>query len=287
MKLKFAIPLFHFFFIILTHPLKAAIGIDTTEAIEIGGIKQYVSIKGKDKTKPLLLFLHGGPGESVMNTAEKFTSRLQENFVVVQWDQRETGKTLELNASTVPLTVSLFEKDTYNVIKFLLTQFGHQKLYLAGHSWGTILGFYIADKYPELLYAYIPISPVLNQIKTENIIIDTLKKDAIKKNNTVELRELSLLHIPFKNWEQLYISRKWLFAYTGHPIPDSDTTAVKEFVKTLGTRWQPVWNEMAQLNIEKNITTIKCPIYFCIGRKDYQTHFSVSEQYFKQLKATQ
>lgn len=269
------------------HYVKAVTGIDTTEIIEVGGIRQYVCIKGNDRTKPLLLFLHGGPGGSVMNTAERFTSKLQDNFVVVQWDQRETGKTLELNASPLPLTISLFHNDTYDIIKSLLRQFDDQKLYLVAHSWGTILGFFIADKYPELLYAYIPISPFLNQIKSENMAIEILKKDAVEKNNTNELRELSSLQFPFKNWEQLYISRKWLFAYSGNPIQDTDTTAVKEYVKVLGSRWQSVWDEMAQLNIEKNITTIKCPIYFCVGRKDYQTHYSISEHYFNQLTSPQ
>jgi pimeloyl-ACP methyl ester carboxylesterase len=286
-RMKQLILLICFLFILPVNSIKAETGIDTTEVIDVGGTKQFVSIKGKDRTKPLLLFLHGGPGGSVMNTAEKFTSKLQDSFVVVQWDQRETGKTLELNASPVPLTVHLFEKDTHDIIKSLLRQFDHKKLYLVGHSWGTILGFYIADKYPELLYAYIPISPCLNQIKSENMAIEILKKDALEKKNTLEFRELSSLHVPFKNWEQLYISRKWLFAYSGHPIADADTTAVKEYVKGLGARWQSMWDEMAQLKIEKNIKVVKCPIYLCVGRKDYQTHFSISENYFNQLQAPQ
>src|ERR1700754_2862789 len=67
--------------------------IDTVQTPEINGIKHYISLKGRDSSKPLLLFLHGGPGGSVMDYADKFTSKLQEEFVVVQWDQRETGKT--------------------------------------------------------------------------------------------------------------------------------------------------------------------------------------------------
>src|ERR1700685_337026 len=76
--------------------------IDTTETLLIGGISQYITLKGADDAKPLLLFLAGGPGSSVIQTADHFTGKLQKEFVVVQWDQRETGKTLQLNGSKTP-----------------------------------------------------------------------------------------------------------------------------------------------------------------------------------------
>jgi pimeloyl-ACP methyl ester carboxylesterase len=127
----------------------AHVPIDSTGVITIGGIKQFVSIKGKDNSKPLLLFLHGGPGNSVIGYAERFTRKLQENFIVVQWDQRESGKTRTLNKSPEPLTVALFEKDTREMVTTLLQRFHQPKLYLAGHSWGTVLGFYMAKNYPR------------------------------------------------------------------------------------------------------------------------------------------
>jgi pimeloyl-ACP methyl ester carboxylesterase len=125
--------------------------IDTSYAIKIGRINHWINVKGKDKCKPLFLWLHGGPGGSVMNIAHKFTKKLEDNFVVVQWDQRETGKTLNLNKSPQALTLTLFQQDTRDLIDSLLLQFHQRKIYLAAHSWGTALGFYIADKYPDLL----------------------------------------------------------------------------------------------------------------------------------------
>lgn len=81
----------------------SAQGIDTTEIIQIGGIKQFVSIKGKNRNAPILLFLHGGPGRSVMALADGFTNLLTEKFVVVQWDQRQSGETFKLNTFPQPL----------------------------------------------------------------------------------------------------------------------------------------------------------------------------------------
>ena len=88
-------------------------------AVDIGGLKQWISIRRNKQRNPVLLFLHGGPGNSVMSYADNFTSELQKQFVVVQWDQRESGKTAELNASEKPLTVALMESDAVEMIHYL------------------------------------------------------------------------------------------------------------------------------------------------------------------------
>jgi pimeloyl-ACP methyl ester carboxylesterase len=97
--------------------------IDTDQIITIGGIRQYIRIKGKDDSKPILLFLHGGPGGSLLSKSDQMTGKLQQHFVVVQWDQRETGETLKLNKSPQPLTLSLFYNDSHDLIDTLLKKF--------------------------------------------------------------------------------------------------------------------------------------------------------------------
>jgi pimeloyl-ACP methyl ester carboxylesterase len=259
--------------------------IDTTQVLTIGGIKQLISLKGTDITHPVLLFLCGGPGGSVMGEADKFTGQLQKKFVVVEWDQRETGKTLQLNKSPVPLTLLLMKNDTKELIDALLSEFKQQKLYLMAHSWGTELGFFIAGKYPELLYAYIAISPMTDQSRSERMTLSMLKEKAAQTGNTRELEELSKVQIPYQNGEQLYFARKWLFSLSGQPISDSDTAAVKDYIASWAKTWLPVWNEAIGENHFKDLTKINCPVYFCVGRKDYQTNFSISEEYFDLLKA--
>jgi pimeloyl-ACP methyl ester carboxylesterase len=259
--------------------------IDTTETLTIGGISQYITLKGADGSKPLLLFLCGGPGGSVIDIADHFTGKLQKEFVVVQWDQRETGKTLQLNASKTPLTVSLMEKDTHDLIDSLLHQFHRQKLYLMAHSWGTVLGFSIAASYPQSLYAYIAISPLIDQTRSELMTLEMLKEKAKQDGNKRELDELSIVQVPFVNWEQLYFARKWLFSYSGQPIADSDTAAVRGYLKGWGDTWLTVWNEAIQQNHFKDLPILRCPIYFCAGRKDYQTNFSITEEYYNKVQA--
>jgi pimeloyl-ACP methyl ester carboxylesterase len=98
---------------------------------------------------PYYFFYNGGPGGSLMQKFDKVSSNLQQHFVVVHWDQRETGQTLKLNKTTEPLTLQLFYNDTHDLVDSLLRQFRRSRLYLIGYSWGSGLGFYIADKYPE------------------------------------------------------------------------------------------------------------------------------------------
>lgn len=254
--------------------------IDTTEVVAIGGIRQFISIEGKDRSLPLLLFLHGGPGGSVMSYADRFTGKLKEHFVVVQWDQRETGRTLELNASPLPLSLELFQRDTHQLIVALLKRFHHEKLYLAGHSWGTALGFHIARSYPELLYAYMPIGPMINQRESEQMALTLMKEKAAKKGHSIAVKELEQVKIPFENGQQLYYHRKWLQELSGRR-----PTLGREYVEQWATRWLAVFNEASKDNLFETLPEIGCPVYFFLGRKDYQTNSTIAEKYFLQLKA--
>ena len=260
--------------------LSAQNPIDTTEVLSIGGIRQYISIKGKDRTLPLLLFLHGGPGGSVMHYANKFTFRLQQHFVVIQWDQRETGKTLALNLSPLPLTLQQFQGDTYEMITALLAKFGREKLFLVGHSWGTALGFHIAKKYPTLLYAYIPIGSMIDQLESERIALRMLMDDAVEHGNQEAIAELEDVRVPFENGEQLYHHRKWLLKHS-HSRKDLS----KDFVLDWARRWLPVFSEASRDNLLKSTPSIECPVYFFAGKKDYQTNSALAEQYYLSVRA--
>ncbi len=267
-------------FLIFSRNIIAQTPIDSSGTMLIGGIKHYISVKSNDNTKPLLLFLHGGPGNSVMHYAEKFTAKLQEHFIVVQWDQRESGTTLTLNKSPEPLNVSLFQNDTKTLIDALLKRFGQTKLYLVGHSWGTVLGFYIAKNHPHLLHAYIPVCPMINQLDSERIILELMKEKARKTKNSAALAELVSISIPFENGEQLYYHRKWVLDYMG-----SKAKITKQQVQNWATTWLDVFNEASKDNLMKSTPVLQCPIYFFVGRKDYQTNSSITEKYFQSLTA--
>ena len=260
--------------------LLAQTSIDSEESVTIGGIKQFITLKGKDRSLPLLLFLHGGPGGSVMSYADKFTDQLQQHFVVIQWDQRETGKTRELNPSPVPLSLSLFQDDTKELIDTLLKRFQRKRLYVAGHSWGTVLGFHIARRYPDLLFALLAIGPMINQLESERIALQTLKNAALQTGNKKEAEELAKVNIPFETGEQLFYHRKWLLQFSG-----SRRNLAKSFVETWASTWLHVYNEASTDNLTESLPSIDCPVYLFAGRKDYQTNSVITESYYNLLRA--
>jgi pimeloyl-ACP methyl ester carboxylesterase len=261
----------------LALPGKAEIHL--AEAIPVGGIQQWITLKGERESDPVLLFLHGGPGNSAIRYAEKFTTELQKHFVVVQWDQRETGKTKLLNSSPVPLTVALFESDAVEVIHYLQKRFGKEKIFLMGHSWGGFLGMTLADRHPELLEGYFAVSPMIHQVESERLSLEWMKGKARDVSNQRELAELEKIVIPFENGEQLYYHRKWLSVHMGQ------TPAPRPYVLSWAKTWLALFNEASRVNFLAETPEIHCPIYFFVGVNDYQTHFKLIEEYYHSVKA--
>lgn len=253
--------------------------IDSSAVVQIGGIKQYIRIKTKDDTKPILLFLHGGPGGSLMSINDRFTGELQKHFIVVQWDQRETGETLKRNKSPKPLTPEMFYTDTHEVIDTLLSHFRKPKLYLAGYSWGSRLGFYIADKYPEFLCAYLAISPVIEQRRSDSLSLEMLRATMGKEAQ----KELEQVKIPFENWEQLYVHRKWLLKQKG--IKNAERVLPKSFVGTWAVTWFDVFTIATRGNLFESLKEVKCPVYFFAGAKDYNTSSQITKEYYEKIVA--
>jgi pimeloyl-ACP methyl ester carboxylesterase len=214
-----------------------------------------------------------------MQKFDKVSSKLQQHFVVVHWDQRQTGETLKLNKTTEPLTLQLFYNDTHDLVDSLLRQFSKSKLYLIGYSWGSGLGFYIADKYPGLLYAYIAVSPVISQYKSDNISLAMLKEKMGKKAGP----ELEQVHIPFQNAEQLYYHRKWLFKYDGQKLVS--LTLTKRFVESWAATWFDVFSRATEVDLLQTLPAIKCPVYFFAGAKDYHTNSSITTEYYSKVSA--
>lgn len=140
-------------------------GISSIEKVLLGGIEQYILIQAEDPTKPVLLFLHGGPSMPVSGVSNRGTDytiatntkELVKNFVLVFWDQRGTGKSYNRMIKRETMTLNQFISDANELIDLLRERFCQQKIFLAGHSWGTLLGLSLVHQYPEKFYSYIGI----------------------------------------------------------------------------------------------------------------------------------
>jgi pimeloyl-ACP methyl ester carboxylesterase len=252
--------------------------INIRESISIGSIQQWIQINSEKNQAPILLFLHGGPGNSAMSYAHKFTSELQKHFIVVLWDQRETGKTLQLNSSP-SLSLARMEADVHEMIEYLCARFSQPKIYLMGHSWGGFLALRMAALYPNQLEACFAISPMIAQLQSERLSLVWLMEMAKKANNQQAIAQLSKVTVPFQNAEQIYFHRHWLAHFSGNkPVP-------KSFVERWAAKWLGVFNEASAIDFKIASPNLNCPVYFFIGEKDYQTHFSLAEEYYNLLQA--
>ena len=247
----------------------------------IGGIKQVVDIKTDDIKKPVLLFLSGGPGSSMMNNADAFTKILKSRFTIVQWDQRGAGKTLKLNASHVQPTVALMEKDTVEVIRFVLKELKQEKLYLLGSSWGNVLGFHIVEHHPQLLHAYFAVNPVVSQLASEKELLAALKRHF--QDDPLATSELAAVRFPFQADEDLFYLRKWLFIKEGKAFASSPE--FKTGFLSWSKVWWPVWNGVMGIDLPATLKKVDCPVYFFVGKNDIQTSTRITQDYYAQLRA--
>jgi len=248
---------------------------------EIGGIQQAIDIRTDDKRKPVLLFLSGGPGSSMMNNAASFTNILKNRFTLVQWDQRDAGKTLALNASPQQPTVAQMVEDTRLVIEFVRKELRQDKIYLLGSSWGNVLGFEMVKHHPEVLHAYFAVNPVVSQLASEQELLQTLKLHF--KDNAVASKELGEVNIPFNNDEHLYYLRKWLFYKEGKEFALSPE--FKDHFVQWSKTWSPVWNDVMGIDLRATLPIVRCPVYFFVGKNDIQTATAITTAYFEQLDA--
>jgi predicted alpha/beta-fold hydrolase len=122
--------------------------------IELNGRKQWISLRGWDKTAPVLLFLAGGPGGTQMAAVRHELAELEKHFVVVNWDQPGSGKSYYAT-NTQKLTVPTYIEDGHALTEYLKERFSQEKIYLIGESWGSALGIFLVHEYPESYHALI------------------------------------------------------------------------------------------------------------------------------------
>jgi pimeloyl-ACP methyl ester carboxylesterase len=130
-------------------------GVSEAGYVTLGGVRQWITVRGMDRRQPILLYLHGGPGGATSDLAYGFQRPWEDYFTVVQWDQRGFGRSVIDVERMDPVTKARLVADTIELIEHLRRRYGQPKVILVGHSWGSILGASVARARPDLLYAYV------------------------------------------------------------------------------------------------------------------------------------
>jgi pimeloyl-ACP methyl ester carboxylesterase len=274
-------------------------GIETIELVELNGLQQWIKIRGHDLGNPVLLFLHGGPGMPEMAFSHLFDLEIEKHFTVIHWDQRGSGKTRRQGFRTEDLTVPVFINDTLALTHYLRARFKQDKIYLAGHSWGSMLGSLVVQQQPALFHAYIGLGQLTNLHDNEKVSLDFVRNAASRDNNDTAINELAELQAPYtKDIAQLQVQRKWLYYYGGGfhnfdyanfflAVFTSPNYSLADLLAALrGLDVSAVmWTEIATYNLEKTALEWKVPVYFLAGRYDYNTPSELAERYFNNLSA--
>jgi proline iminopeptidase len=198
-------------------------GVERLEKVRIGGIDEWVSVRGADRRNPVLLYIHGGPGYVSIPMSWWFSRGLEEYFTVVQWDQRAAGKTYLLTdpVKIAPtLTPERMIADAEEMAAWARKEFGKQKIFVLGHSFGSFLGLQLAERHPEWLYAYIGVCQLIDGPESERRGWRFAMDAARHEGNTVAVRELESIApygapgraIPIND---IYVERKWVGYYGG------------------------------------------------------------------------
>ena len=163
------------------------------EEVDLPGGRQWISIRGYSENNPVLLYLHGGPGQSGLPFTRFLYSDIAKDFVVVDWDQRGNGKSMASIDPTSTYTLDGIVDDTAALSRYLSKRFDERRIYLVGTSWGSTLGVLTVQRHPELFHAFIGGGQMVSQRETDTRIYRDLMAHAERTGNSglvAELREL-------------------------------------------------------------------------------------------------
>lgn len=267
--------------------------ISSLEMVNIGGVPQCVLIRGQSTRNPVILFLHGGPGMPSMYLAHRFQRPLERDFVMVQWDRRGAGKTYSEDTPPESMRVTQEVADTVELVNLIRARFGHSKVYLAGHSYGSYLGMIVAQRFPELLQAYVGIGQLARSEERNREVQDRWIRDQAKARGDWKLLKQLDAEVPIDR-------EKWLFRFGG-ALRNKRSFAG---LLLIGLR-APEYSLMDVLRVRKGVSfthrnmkydaingdlidaiqRVEVPVYFFTGRYDYTDPFEFSEEYARRLQA--
>lgn len=152
------------------HKITSDVGIDKSEYVTIGGIEQYIQIRGENTANPIMLFLHGGPGSNMSYYSYYWQTDLEKEFTIVHWDQRGSGNTYYKNKGTSQEpTMDILLSDLDELIDYICKEYDKEKVILLGHSWGTALGAIYSGEHPEKILHYISVSQMVDTWRAEEL----------------------------------------------------------------------------------------------------------------------
>lgn len=271
--------------------------------VEINGFPFFMDIRGNSPDLPILLVLHGGPGWPIDTLFQKLMPELENHFLVVNWHQRGAGRSYIPEIREEEMQLSVFLSDTEKIIQYLLKEYNQEKLFLLGHSWGTVLGSLVTADNPQWIYAYIGVSQLTNTM----LMVKESKKSAVRSaydRGRISLsRDIASLTPEDldKNWYKdailyrdyltkiegtIYGSRSYYY-FVRHYLQDSSYSWQEKFdiIDGLGFSIYNLYPDMLKADLYRDASIFSVPVFILQGAYDLLTLPELTKTFFDTLKA--
>jgi pimeloyl-ACP methyl ester carboxylesterase len=267
--------------------------------VKLGGLDQWVMIRGENILNPVLILLHGGPGMSETSLFRGFNSVLEKSYTVVYWDQRGAGKTFDPATPTSSMTVEQLVADLDQLVDYVCQRIGKQKVTLLGHSWGSQLGCLYAARFPEKVALYVGCAQIGDSQRSEALSYAIALDAARRAGHHKATRALLAIGPPPHDGKRLWIERVWLNRLEGAMKPkalwklgrvllaDKEHSIFDAFTTFRALRWtlDAMWREVTNLKLPELVPALQVPAVFMLGRKDHWVPAEASLAYIDALIA--
>jgi pimeloyl-ACP methyl ester carboxylesterase len=275
-------------------------GIDEGRYVEIGGIEQWITIRGEDRKNPVLLFLHGGPGDATNPWGFAAFRSWLKYFTVVQWDQRGAGRTLGRNGASLgpTITIDRMTRDGIELAEMLRTTLGQGKIILVGHSWGSILGVRMVKSRPDLFHAFVGTGQVADEARNYVVAYADVLKAAERRGEARAVKELREVGPPpWRDARGYVVQRRWANLFEGADLflasmfgralvaPNSTPRDVNDWLdgqRLSAERLVPQMNALDSATLGGEFAV---PVFVFQGAKDFTTPTSLARSFVSSIHA--
>lgn len=275
-------------------------GIDEGTYVIIGGIEQWITIRGEDRRNPVLLFLHGGPGDATNPWGHAAFRPWLKHFTVVQWDQRGAGRTFGRNRAGDPSAINIerMVRDGVELSELLLKRLQTKRIVLVGHSWGSTLGAFMAKARPELFHAFVGTGQVADPARNYTVAYAALLDKAAREGNARALRELNEAGPPpYKEGQGYAVQRKWSNLFEGADVflastlgfaltaPGSTLGEINDWFDGQGVSGGQLVPKTSTLDASALAGVFAIPVFVIQGDEDFTTPTSLAKAYVASIRA--
>lgn len=271
------------------------------EYVHAAGIDHYLLHYRSRPEDPVLLFIHGGPGQTESFFAYVVEEYAARDYNIVYYDQRGAGKTWLKNRRSRPDTETL-KNDLLEIVLYLKRTYGKEKIGILGHSWGSVLGSMFAMEHPEHTLCYIGCGQVINILENERtgyaILKSVIEKGGSGKDRK-KLQKIGEYPTPDFDWKAYRkmgqvrslqgkyglaqdFSRTVIRLWRGSPI--MGVRDLLPFVTGMSVNMR-LMKELMSFDLRERGDRYQSPVYYVLGEKDSQTPIEISMKYFEQVQA--